>query len=364
MHLGKIGNMELRNFYRGKKVLITGHTGFKGGWLSMFLKNLGANVIGYSLEPEDKSSSLFEILKIRNILTSEIGDIRDYSKLENVLKKYSPELIFHLAAQPLVRKSYEDPLSTYSTNIMGTVNLLDISNKIKTVKSIINITTDKCYENLENNIPFKEDDKLGGSDPYSSSKACSELVTSSYYKSFLKKQNIGVSTIRAGNVIGGGDFGRDRIIPDFIKSIQKNTSLKIRNPYSIRPWQHVFDALNAYLLVGKKLFENPNKYSESFNISPLEENYLNVEEMINKIIEIMECGEYKYELTENNYYEAKTLKLDSTKASKKLKWMPKYSISESIKETGLWYRKYLNCNEEIIDFSHKQITNYLKKIKY
>ncbi len=267
-------NMNLE-YYKGKTVLITGHTGFKGSWLSKILVGLGAKVIGYALET-NTNPNLYELSKIEKDITSIIGDIRDYDNLLKVFKKYKPEIVFHLAAQPLVLESYKEPRYTYETNVMGTINVLECIRNTDSVKKVINITTDKVYQNPEDGNAFIETDRLNGYDPYSNSKSCSELVTECYYKSFLKEKNITVVTMRAGNVIGGGDFAENRIVPDCIRAYQAKEDIILKNPTAIRPFQHVLEPLFAYLIVGTKEYSN----IEHYNIGPQKNNHVTTEKLV------------------------------------------------------------------------------------
>lgn len=352
-------DMNIKNFYKNKKVFLTGHTGFKGCWLALLLKELGADITGYSLSADPTQDSLFKLTKLENKINSIISDIRDSKKLEHEIKTSSPDIVFHLAAQPLVRDSYLDPVETYSTNITGTVNLLEIIRNINSnIKAVINITTDKCYENQERSEPYTENDKLGGHDPYSASKACSEIITSSYYKSFYSKNNIGLASARAGNVIGGGDFSKDRIIPDLIKSIKQNNKTIIRSPNAIRPWQHVFDALYGYLILGQKLYENPQKHSQAYNFSPLDVKEVNVENLVKQLLDIMNNGSYEIDKKAANLHEAQILKLDSNKAKKELGWIPKFDVGKSIKQTAIWYKNYLNI-DNIEEYSYYHLKSYI-----
>ena len=270
--------MEIMQFYKGKKILVTGHTGFKGAWLSKILLDAGAEVIGYSLEPNTEPS-LFKILDLEKKLNSIIGDIADLEKLERVFEEYKPEIVFHLAAQPIVLDSYKEPVYTYMTNIMGTVNLLECVRKTESVKSVINVTTDKVYENMEWEWGYRENERLNGYDPYSNSKSCSELVTHSYKVSFFNNKKIAISTVRAGNVIGGGDFANFRIIPDCIRAMKNNKIIEVRNPSSTRPYQHVLEPLFAYLLIAKMQYEDFN-YASSYNIGPSEDNCVTTEKLV------------------------------------------------------------------------------------
>lgn len=274
------------NIYRNKKVFITGHTGFKGSWLSIWLQTLGAKVCGYSLKP-NTNPSMYRELDIENkIEKSIIGNILDYEKLEDSINDFQPEIIFHLAAQPIVRLSYKEPKLTYETNVIGTLNVLEVARKCKSVKAFVNVTTDKCYENKEIARGYKEDEPMGGYDMYSSSKGCVEIMSSSYRRSFLQEEDsMSMATARAGNVIGGGDWAEDRLIPDCIRYINQNKAIEIRNPIAVRPWQHVLEPLSGYLLLGQKLLETGKDYAEGFNFGPNEESVLKVSEVAQKIIE-------------------------------------------------------------------------------
>ena len=351
--------MALLDKFKGAKVLVTGHTGFKGSWLSLLLKELGSEVVGYALAPEVNRDNLFKLAKIEDKIESHIADIRDFKSLKETLENAKPDIIFHLAAQPLVRDSYEDPIYNYETNVMGTVNLLEATKDLKSLKALVNITTDKCYENKEWLWSYREDDRLGGHDPYSASKACSEIVTNSYRKSFFIDKNIGLASARAGNVIGGGDFSKDRIIPDVVESIKNNQKVILRNPKAVRPWQHVLDVLHGYLLLGQKLYDNPKEFSESFNFSPVENKEVNVEEVVNNFISAIGNGSYEIDLDKANLHEATMLKLDSSKAFKRLNWTPKFKTTEAISKTALWYKDYLE-KSDIKTLCQKDLNNFIK----
>jgi CDP-glucose 4,6-dehydratase len=359
--LGKFGSVmqgDLKDFYKNKKVFITGHTGFKGSWLSLFLKYLGADLSGYALSPEDGRDNLYDLVGIDQIVRSNIADIRDIKLLREALNAAQPEIIFHLAAQPLVRDSYSDPVYNYETNVIGTVNLLEAAKTLKSVKAVVNITTDKCYENNEWYWSYRENDRLGGHDPYSASKACSEIVTNSYRQSFYHDLGIGLASARAGNVIGGGDFSKDRIIPDIISAICKNEEVTLRNPNAVRPWQHVLDVLNGYLLLGMKLYQVPKEYSESFNFSPLENQEVNVEAVVQQFISVMKQGSYRVDKSAAKLHEAQMLKLDSSKAAKKLNWIPKYKAEKSITNTALWYKEFLD-ESDVISLCHRELEDFI-----
>ncbi|MDP2090207.1 MAG: CDP-glucose 4,6-dehydratase [Candidatus Gracilibacteria bacterium] len=328
----------MKNFYKNKTILITGTSGFKGSWLAFWLYNLGANVIGYSLKA-NTSPNNFEILNLDSKITQIYGDINDLDKMNEVVNKYKPEIIFHLAAQPLVRDSYDNPVYTFQTNVIGTVNVLDTIRNNECVKGAILITTDKVYHNNEWIYPYRENDRLGGYDPYSSSKAMCELAIDSYFKSFLQKSNKKIVSVRAGNVIGGGDWSKDRLIPDVIKSILKDEKLIIRNPESVRPWQYVLEALYGYLIIGKKIFED-DKYLGSYNFGPDLSDNLRVLDIVNESINILGKGSFEIQKDSNNPHEAGLLLLDNTKAKTLLGWKPKYKVDEVLNRTLNWYKDY------------------------
>ena len=348
-----------RNFWKGKKVFITGHTGFKGGWLSIWLAESGAKVTGYSLKPET-NPSLFKSCSIEKKINSIIGDVRDEKKLKKTILEAEPDIVFHLASQPLVLKSYENPVETYEINLMGTVNILNAMRDISSVKAFINVTSDKCYANDENLKAFKENDSMGGYDPYSSSKACSELITAAYRSSFFKSI-VAIATARAGNVIGGGDWAENRIIPDFIKKIQQKQKLVIRNPESIRPWQFVLEPLNGYLMLAEKLFQNSLDYAESWNFGPNKKDDKTVEWLISKFDKEYGDGNgnsFQIVSSKESIHESKYLKLDCSKSIGRLNWSPKLSIEKSISMTCDWYRNFYKDNQDMYSFSVKQIKQY------
>ena len=352
----------LSKFWKGKKVFLTGHTGFKGTWLSIFLNLLGAKVSGYSLKP-NMASSFYDIIKLnKHIYSSTIGDIRDYNKLKKSISNFSPDFIIHMAAQPLVRESYFDPKYTYEVNTLGTVNILNILKEINFVKSALIITTDKVYFNDNKKEYFKENDLLGGFDPYSNSKSCAELVVNSYNYSFFKEKKICVATARAGNVIGGGDFSKDRIIPDYFRSLLKNKKLVLRSPNSIRPWQHVLDPLYGYLLLLMKLYKKQIISGSSFNFGPNKSSNKSVSEVINLINKNFDNSVKIIKKKSNlkNYKESKVLMLNSDKSKKILRWKSKYNLEQSIKLTSTWFKQ---CNDKknqnILEVTQDQIREYL-----
>jgi len=349
--------------YKQRKVLITGHTGFKGSWLCLLLDQLGADVYGYALEPPTKPS-LYKEAKIDELITSYIGDIRDYDNLLKVIQKIQPEIVIHMAAQPLVRESYKNPIETYSTNVMGTVNLLEAIRYTSSVKAVVNVTTDKCYENREWHWGYRENEPMGGYDPYSNSKGCSELVTSSFRNSFFNpkdynKHGVAVATARAGNVIGGGDWAEDRLIPDFIRSMTKGEELKIRSPYAIRPWQHVLEPLAGYLMLAKKLFIEGSKYAEAWNFGPDDKDAKNVEWITRTICDLWGDGASFSIDTNPQPHEANYLKLDCSKAKAELGWIPKWNIETTLKSIVDWNKSYLS-GENIRQVTASQINQYFK----
>ena len=360
--------MSSENLFSGilknKTVLVTGHTGFQGAWLSVWLKSLGSNVIGYALEPPTQPS-LFETLSLEHDIKHVIGDLRDKEKLSNVINQNKPEIIFHLGAQALVRKSYDDPLETFETNIMGTANLLESIRKCTSVKSTVIMTSDKCYENKKMSKPHVEDDPMGGFDPYSASKGATELITSAYRNSFFKNNSnlSNIATARVGNVIGGGDWADDRIIPDLIKGIIKNKNPVLRNPNSKRPWQYVLEPLSSILWLAAKMYQEPTKFDEAWNFGPTSSS-LTVRELANAILKEWDTN-LMCEIQNNSddMPESDILLLDSSKAEKNLGWKNILSIEETIFETVSWYKKNKNDMEEIKQFSLNQIENYVTKAK-
>ena len=343
--------------WQNKKVLITGHTGFKGGWLSLILASQGAKVIGFSLPPETKPN-LYKSLELDKKMTSIFGDIRNLSEIKKVVKKYKPEIVFHLAAQPLVRKSYADPIATYETNIIGTANVLEAVREAGSVKVVVCITTDKVYENNEWVWPYREEDKLGGFDPYSSSKACAEIVISSYRNSFFSgKGKALIASTRAGNVIGGGDWSEDRLIPDVIKSVFEKKNLEIRNSESVRPWQHVLDPLFGYIKLAEKLLKNGREYADAFNFGPENDEVVPVKDVL---IHLNKSLENKIKIKKSggkHPHEAGLLLLDSSKAKRKLNWSGKLKIAEAVKFTADWYSAFY-AKQKMDEFTLEQIKQY------
>ena len=365
---GKFGKLSSKSMFKGiykdKTVLVTGHTGFIGSWLTLWLQSLGAKVVGYSLKPSTKPS-LFETLGLENEITHIIGDIQDKQNLSDSIEKYKPEIVIHLAAQPLVRVSYEDPVETFRTNILGTVNILDSIRKSDSVSSCVVMTSDKCYQNLDANRFHKETDHLGGSDPYSASKGAAEIITNSFRNSFFNKGNI--ATVRAGNVIGGGDWAKDRIVPDCIRALIANKKIMVRNPSSIRPWQFVLEPISGILWLGSELYTKPEKFSEAWNLGPNQISNMTVKKVVQNTIRIWdkdgsEKGSWldTSKESKNQPNESISLLLDSTKALTSLEWKTIYSFETTINQTISWYKSYYNNYTSMKELSVHQIEQYSK----
>jgi len=350
----------LKETYQGKKVFLTGHTGFKGAWLLSLLNLLGAEVKGYALSPLHEEC-LYNHVEGNSICTSIIGDIRDKSSLEKQILNFQPDFIFHLAAQPLVRLSYEIPSETFEVNAIGTAHVLDAIRNLKKPCVVVCITTDKVYENNEWHYPYRESDRLGGYDPYSASKAAAEMVICSYRSSFFNPKNYNehlksIASARAGNVIGGGDWAKDRIIPDSIKALQLNEPIIIRNPNAVRPWQHVLEPISGYLLLGAKMNENPILFADAWNFGPYLEDNLTVEEVVEITIKTWGSGSYKISKLQEQYHEAKLLKLDISKTVNELKWKPRYDAVIAIKKTINWYKE---SQTNLKHFTIEQIKEFI-----
>lgn len=350
--------MENLDFWNQKKVFITGHTGFKGSWLSILLDHLGSEVYGFALEPNTEIS-LFNETGLKTKINSFIGNILNEETLKEKVAEFQPEIVFHMAAQPLVRESYDQPMLTLNTNILGTANILEACRVSDSVRSFVNITTDKCYLNEELGIPFKENDHLGGKDIYSASKASSEIVTKAYRDSFFNSSKCRIATARAGNVIGGGDWSNDRLVPDIVKALNADKSPEIRAPESVRPWQHVLDPLFGYLNLAQNLYTNES-YDEAWNFGPNQDGFITVKEMTNEFIKSWQSNK-RIILSSNNKnpYESKTLKLDITKAKEKLNWQPIFSIDETIKTTALWYKNFYQAKNNAYELCINDINKFL-----
>ena len=353
--------MKIDEFYRGKKVFVTGHTGFKGTWLCKLLLYMGATVLGYAKEPKPEQV-LFKLSGVSEKMKSVYGDIQNLQYLEEIMSEFQPEIVFHLAAQPIVRESYHIPVETYGINVMGTVNVLESIRNCNGVKSVVNVTTDKVYENKETNRAYLETDVLNGYDPYSNSKSCSELVTDSYKKSFLNNQGVAVSTCRAGNVIGGGDFAKDRIIPDCFRAVKSGKEIVLRNPYSVRPYQHVLDPLWAYLLVAKLQYENRNRYEGAYNIGPDRKDNVTTGELADLFCKAWgKDATWKVQESMDNVHEAKLLYLDCSKIKQKLGWRPVWNISRAVENTVKWYIAYV-AGTDIAACMDKQIQEFCEGV--
>ena len=352
------------NVYRGKKIFLTGHTGFKGSWLALWLVKLGARVCGYSLAPNTHPSMFLELNISEQSEKSVIGDIPDAKNLEKAISDFQPDIVFHLAAQPLVRLSYSEPVLTYQTNVIGTLNVLEAARKCKSVKAFVNVTTDKCYENKEVARGYKEDEPMGGYDMYSSSKGCVEIMSASYRRSFLMGEGtFAMATARAGNVIGGGDWALDRLIPDCVIAINKGEKIEIRNPVAVRPWQHVLEPLSGYLLLGQKLLENGKKYAEGFNFGPDENNVLHVSDVAQRVVDFYGKGEVIVQ-KRDNLHEAGLLMLNIEKAKKVLGWTPSLTADEAVRETVEWYKAFYAGNIDMLKFTFVQIKEYSDRINW
>jgi len=344
-------------FWQGKRVYLTGHTGFKGSWLSLWLSSMGVIVKGYALNPPT-SPSLFDEAKITNKIDSEIGDIRDLNKLTVSMVEFNPDILIHMAAQPLVRLSYKEPLETYETNVMGTVKVLEAARSCPNLKSIVSVTTDKCYENKEWVWGYREDDPMGGHDPYSSSKGCAELVSSAYRRSFMQEKNIGLATVRAGNVIGGGDWANDRLIPDILRAFEKNKPVVIRNPSSTRPWQHVLEPLSGYLVLAQALYEDPTSYAEGWNFGPHDEDAKPVDWILNHMVASWPGASWQLD-QDAHPHEAGYLKLDVSKAKVKLNWQPAWHLEHTLAKIVHWHQAWLN-QEDMQALCLQEINEYMR----
>ncbi|MEK5490509.1 CDP-glucose 4,6-dehydratase [Paenibacillus sp. FSL R7-0297] len=356
--MGNLGLID-RGFWNNKRVFLTGHTGFKGSWLSIWLHNMGASVTGYSLIAPTVPS-LFEVCNVGGLITkSIIGDIMDTERLKSSMHEADPEIVIHMAAQPLVRLSYQNPVLTYSTNVMGTVNLFEAVRICDSVHAVLNVTTDKCYINQEWELGYRENDPLGGYDPYSSSKACSEIITSAYRNSFFEANSIAVGTARAGNVIGWGDWAQDRLIPDLIRSFSSGTEVLIRQPDAVRPWQHVLEPLSGYLTLAQKLYENGGEYADAWNFGPIDSEAKSVLWIVEEMTKRWpyKQPEYKICSMQDQLHEAKTLILDCSKARNRLGWSPRWSLSKALDYTIQGVTAFLE-NEDLRELCERQIMEY------
>ena len=331
--------LPLRDWYRGQRVLLTGHTGFKGSWLTAWLRDAGAEVTGYALAPEDGSPSLFELAGLSDGIDSVIADIRDRGALDATVMRARPSIVFHLAAQSLVRRSYAEPVRTFDVNVTGTAQLLDAVRHQASVRAVVVVTSDKCYENREWARGYREDDALGGHDPYSNSKACTELVTAAFRNSFFH-EGVALASARAGNVIGGGDWALDRLVPDLVRAAAAGVPAKIRNPRATRPWQHVLEPLGAYLLLAEKLVDEGARYAEAWNFGPAAEDIVAVEEVLERVTARWKAARWTQD-PRSHPHEARLLALDCSKAAERLGWRPRRHLDEAVEWTVDWYQAWL-----------------------
>lgn len=344
------------SFWNGRSVFLTGHTGFKGGWTALWLSSWGARVYGYSLQPPTTPNFFTETSLQTRLARSTIDDIRNLSALTQAIREAQPSVIIHMAAQPLVRESYHAPVETFATNVMGTVNLLEAARHTATVEAIVNITTDKCYHNQEWLWPYREQDSLGGYDPYSSSKACAELVTAAYRKSFLAEAGVNLASVRAGNVIGGGDWAKDRLIPDFLRALDAGKILRVRSPNAIRPWQHVLEPISGYLTLAEKLVIDGEPYAEAWNFGPEDSDAKSVAWIVDRLCQKIPNAQWELEGTPQPH-EANLLKLDSSKAKAKLHWLPRWPLETALDQTINWYHAWKQ-GQSMADVSIQQIEAY------
>ncbi|MRX48651.1 CDP-glucose 4,6-dehydratase [Pedobacter puniceum] len=355
--------MSFENIYKDKKVLITGHTGFKGSWLAIWLKELGADVYGYALAPYSDMDN-FVICKLEEQINHRVGDVRNWEELTAYFKEVQPDFAFHLAAQPLVLLSYHDPLNTFNTNLMGTVNFWEAVRATPSVKVAVNVTTDKCYDNKEWVWGYRENDPMGGKDPYSASKGCSELITTAYLESFFKLEGTcNIASARAGNVIGGGDWAADRIIPDYFRAYKNNQKLEIRNPFATRPWQHVLEPLSGYLALGAELYQKGKGFSGGWNFGPEDMTHYSVKNLIDELLKLDQQGGYTIPENLEKPHEAILLKLDISKAIEFLKWKPVLNFKETVAFTLDGYKDDIHKQVHVYEARLKQIKDYTNKAK-
>lgn len=349
-------------FWRGRRVLLTGHTGFKGSWLSLWLQSMGAEVVGLALEPQT-TPSLFNVAGVAAGMTSHVGDIRNYQAVASVVEAERPEIVIHMAAQPLVRLSYDEPVATYATNVMGTVHVLEAIRHVGGVRAVVNVTTDKCYENREWVWGYREGEPMGGYDPYSNSKGCSELVTSAYRRSFFEgKTSVALASARAGNVIGGGDWALDRLVPDILRAIGDGKPVQIRNPHAIRPWQHVLEPLSGYLVLAERLYSDGQEFAEGWNFGPNDDDAKPVQWIVEHITEAWSNGATWQRDEREHPHEANFLKLDISKAKARLDWRPRWSLGQALVQIVDWHKAWLS-GADMRDQCLAQINKYQQTVK-
>lgn len=354
----------ITDVYKGQRVFITGHTGFKGGWLSVWLKQMGANVTGFALAPTT-TPNLFDLAQVGDGIQSHVGDVRDASQLRDVLEQTQPTLVFHMAAQPLVRLSYTDPVGTFATNVMGTVHLLDAARHVPSVRGVVVVTSDKCYDNREWVWGYRENEAMGGADPYSCSKGCAELVTAAYRRSFTgPKSSLSIASGRAGNVFGGGDWSDDRLVPDIVKAVMNDRTVVLRNPGAVRPWQHVLEPLSGYLLLGQRLLSGEPAWADAWNFGPDAGADLTVGELTETVLQRWGKGRLEIQPDPSAPHEANLLRLDSSKARKLLKWRPVLSLGEAIAWTVDWYRAFEHNKQNVREVTVSQIEQYLERLTW
>lgn len=352
---------EVVKSWRGRRVFLTGHTGFKGSWLALWLSKLGAELRGYALDPCTEPN-MFTLAAIGTVIEDVRGDVRDYAKLEAAMTEFAPEVVFHMAAQPIVRRSYSDPVGTYATNVMGTVHVLEAVRKTASVRAVVCITTDKCYQNQEWIWPYRENDPLGGYDPYASSKACAEIACAAYRSSFfpldrLHEHHVAVATARAGNVIGGGDWSEDRLIPDLIRGFASGQPVLIRRPNAIRPWQHVLDPLHGYMILAQELLAQHAKFATAYNFGPSDEDIWPVERIATKLVQMWGSGAFWNHDSAPSVHEDHVLRLDASRARVELGWQPRLRIEAALEWTMEWYRAWKH-GKDMADFTARQIAHY------
>jgi len=350
-----------KGFWKGRRVFVTGHTGFKGSWLCLWLHELGAQVKGFALEPPT-TPSLFNEARVAELVESEIGDIRDLQRVTQSVHDFQPDILIHMAAQPLVRYSYDAPIETYAVNVLGTAHVLEAAKTCGSIKSVVSVTTDKCYENKEWVWAYRENEPMGGHDPYSSSKGCAELVTASYRRSFYEQKGIGLASARAGNVVGGGDWALDRLIPDILRAFEKDQPVVIRSPNAVRPWQHVLEPLSGYLSLAQRLFESPGDFAEGWNFGPNEEDAKPVSWILDRMVDAWPGSSWRLDQATNNPHEANYLKLDISKAKSKLDWQPTWDLKHTLENIVKWHRAWLS-SDDMQAFSKNEINEFMNSLE-